>query len=57
MTNFLSSISNLKNAKNLKTKISEELMPIAWNPNRWWKFCVPADEIKDIETIFTQYWF
>ena len=27
-------ILNLKNAKHLKKKLSEELMPIAWHPKR-----------------------
>ena len=27
--------------------ISEKLMPIAWDPKRWWNFCMSEDEKKD----------
>ena len=30
-----------------KNLISEELMPIAWFPKRWWNFCMPEDEKKE----------
>ena len=50
-TAFSSSILNLKNTKNLKN-ISEELMAIAWHPKRWWDWCYPEDEKKEIERIF-----
>ena len=40
--------------KELKKKISEELMPIAWHPNRWWNFCVSEDEKKEIDPIFIE---
>ena len=43
-TAFLSSILNLKNTKNLKKYISEELMPVAWYHNRWWNLCVPEEK-------------
>ena len=39
--------------KELKKKISEELMPIAWHPKRWWNFCMSEDE-KNIEPVFTE---
>ena len=51
---LLACILNLKNAKHLKQKISEELMPIAWNPKRWWNFCISEDEKKEIEPIFIE---
>ena len=28
--------------------VSEELMPIAWHPNRWWNFSVSEDEKKNL---------
>ena len=34
-------------SKELRKMISEELMPIAWHPNRWWNFCVLKDENKN----------
>ena len=39
-----------------KKDLSEDLMPIAWHPKRWWNFCVSEDEKKEIEIepIFTQ---
>ena len=38
----------------LKKKISEELMPIAWLHKKWWNFCMSEGEGKDIEPIFTE---
>ena len=32
-----------------KASVKEELMPIAWNPSRWWDWCVPEDEKKETE--------
>ena len=40
--------------KGLKKMISEELMPVAWHPKRWWNFCLSEDEKKEIETIFIE---
>ena len=39
----------------LKKKISEESMPIAWHPERWWNFCMSEDEKKEIEPNFTEW--
>ena len=33
-----------KKRKTLKEKISEELMPIAQHPKRWWDWCVSKNE-------------
>ena len=35
-----------------KAKIKEELMPVAWHPDRWWNWCVPEDEKKELEKYF-----
>ena len=32
--------------KTQKAQIKEELMPVAWHPNRWWNWCLPEDEKK-----------
>ena len=40
--------------KTLTKIISEELMPRAWYPARWWNLCMSEDEKKDIKTIFTE---
>ena len=45
--------SKFKKRKALK-KISEELLPIASRPKRWWNFCMPEDEKKEIEPTFTE---
>ena len=29
-------------------------MAIAWHPNRWWNSCLPEDQTKEIESIFTE---
>ena len=36
-----------------KAKIKEELMRIAWHPSRWWNWCVPEDEKKETEKLWT----
>ena len=35
-----------------KAKIKEELMPVAWHPDRWWDWCVPEHEKKELEIYF-----
>ena len=35
-----------------KAKIKEELMPAAWHPDRWWNWCVPEHEKKELEIYF-----
>ena len=44
---------NLKKGKHLK-KISEELMPIAWHPKRWFNIYMSEDEKKEIEQACTE---
>ena len=38
--------------KTQKAKIKEELMPVAWHPDRWWNWCVPEHEKKELEIYF-----
>ena len=38
--------------KTQKAKIKEELMPLIWHPDRWWNWCVPEDEKKELEIYF-----
>ena len=40
--------------KILKKELNEELLPIAWHPNRWWDFCVSEDEKKEIDPMFIE---
>ena len=35
-----------------KAKIKEELMSVAWHPDRWWNWCVPEHEKKELEIYF-----
>ena len=35
-----------KNQKAQKAKIKDELMPVAWHPSQWWKWCMPEDNKK-----------
>ena len=35
-----------------KAKIKEELMVVAWHPDRYWNWCVPEDEKKELEMYF-----
>ena len=41
-----------KKRKSLKKKISEELMPIAWDPKRLLNFCMSEDDKKRNRTAF-----
>ena len=52
MSDFLALHSKFEIRKALLKKISEELMPVACLPKRWWNFCVSEDEKKEIELIF-----
>ena len=49
MSYFLLAVVDFKNTNYL----SEDLIPVAWYPKRWWTFYVSEDETKDIEPIFT----
>ena len=46
--------NKFEKCKELKKKISEELMPAAWLRIRWWNFCVPEDEKNEIKPIFIE---
>ena len=39
--------------KTQKAQIKEELMPVAWHPDRWWDLCVPEDEKQELEIYFS----
>ena len=34
--------------------IGEKLMPIAWPSKRWWDWCVPEGEKKEMDPIFIE---
>ena len=35
-----------------KAKIKEDLVPIAWHPSRWWDWCIPENEKKEIKKLW-----
>ena len=44
LSHFWFDIANIKKSKELKKKMREELMPIAWHSRRWWNFYMSEDE-------------
>ena len=42
-----------KKRKAQKAKLKEELMRVVWYPSRWWDWCVPEDEKKETEKLWT----
>ena len=59
LSDLLLGIVNLKKWKALKKELKkiEELMPLAWHPNRWWNFCMSEDEKNEAEPIFNEHCF
>ena len=47
LSDFLAWHIKFEKRKALKKKISEELMPLAWHPRRWWNFCMSENEKKN----------
>ena len=41
-----------KRKEKLKKVLNQELMPLEWSPNGWWKFCMSEVEQKDIEPTY-----
>ena len=41
--------------KALKKELNEELMSLAWHPNRWLDWCISEDEKKVIDPMFIEY--
>ena len=41
-----------KKRKAQKAQIKKELLPIAWHLSRYWDWCVPEDEKKEIEKLW-----
>ena len=41
-----------KKRKAQKEEIKKELMSIAWHPLRWWDWCMPEDEKKEINKLW-----
>ena len=45
--------NRLKQDKAFTKELGKELLPAAWRPTRWWDWCMPEDEEKVVEYIFT----
>ena len=41
-----------KKRKAKKAQIKKELTPIAWNPSRWWGWCMSEEEKKETEKLW-----
>ena len=52
LTRLLAWHIKFEKCKELKKNVTEELMPVAWHPNRWWDWCVSEDEKKEIDPMF-----
>ena len=44
-----------KKRKTQKRKIKEELLSIAQHPSRWWDWCMPRDEKKEIAKLWESF--
>ena len=44
--------NDYKKRKAQKASIKEELLPITWHPSRYWGWCMPEDEKKEIEKLW-----
>ena len=42
-----------RNRKSLKMLIKEELLPITWHPSRYWNWCMPEDEKREVEKLWS----
>ena len=42
-----------RNRKKLRKSISEELLPVAWHPDRYWDWCMPHDEKQEISKLWS----
>ena len=40
--------------KALKKELNEELMHVAWDPDKWWNWCISEDEKKEINPMFIE---
>ena len=52
--NILSWHIKFEKRKALRKELNEELMSVAWDPNRWWDWCVSEDGEKEIDPMFPE---
>ena len=45
--------NRFKQCKSYKNDINKELIHVPWHPTRWLDWCMPGDEERKIEPIFT----
>ena len=43
-----------ENHEALKKELNKELVFVGWHPNRWWDWCLPEDEKKEINPMFIE---
>ena len=53
-TTFLARNTKFEKRKKLKKELNEELMTVAWHPNRWWDWYMSKDEKKEIDPMFIE---
>ena len=53
MSDLQLGVIDVNNAEHRKKDISKELKPAAWHP-RWWDWCFPEDEKKEIKPFFIE---
>ena len=46
--------SKFEKRKELKKKLNEELMSVAWHLKRWWNWCVSENEKMEIDSVFIE---
>ena len=42
-----------KQRKTQKTKIKKELMPVAWDPDQYWDWCMPEDKKQETSGLWS----
>ena len=49
--NFQSNQTRFQERRTLKKELNEELITVAWYPNRLWDWCVSKDEEKELKPV------
>ena len=49
---FFNWYNGYQKRKAQKAQIKKELLPIAWHPLRWWDWCMPEHEKKEIQKLW-----
>ena len=54
LSDFWLGILHLKNVRYLKKELNEELIPVAWHPNKLRDWCVSDFDKKEIDPMFIE---